>query len=193
MTTPGSEGSGIGDQGSGQENPQSLTPNPKSLVQRYRGRAESGEMFRLLQGLRTRSVADFDSYLVSWAGENPGRGQGRIALVISDLLLDGWRDGLRALVSAGYQTNVMHVVSPEEIAPVETGDLELLDSETGERLEIYLGREGMAEYSRRVQSWLADASSYCASQGASYLRVMSDADVERILLDTLRRRGVTTA
>ncbi len=185
MATPGSiEGLGPA---------QAPASNPPSVVQRFRGRAESGEMFRLLQGLRTRSVSNFDGYLVGWAGDNPGRGQGRIVVVISDLLLDGWRDGLRALVTAGYQTNVMHIVSPQEIAPVETGDLELIDSETGERLEIYLGREGMAEYDRRVQSWLTDTADYCRSQGASYLRVMSDADIERILLDTLRRRGVTTA
>jgi hypothetical protein len=160
------------------------------FAQRFRGRAESGEMFRLLQGLRTRSVSDFDEYLAGWAGEHAGRGQGRIAIVISDLLLDGWREGLRALISAGYQTNVMHMVSREELSPSEVGDLELIDSETGERMELYLGREGLAEYGRRVQDWLDDTSSYCRAQGASYLRVMSDADVERILLDTLRRRGV---
>lgn len=172
-------------------NPQSAIPNPQSVVRRFRGRAESGEMFRLLQGLRTRTVADFDSYLTGWAGDNPGRGQDRIAIVVSDLLLDGWRAGLRALVAAGYKTNVMHVVSPEEITPVETGDLDLVDSETGEHLEIYLGREGIAEYNRRVQVWLDETADYCRSQGASYLRVMSDSDMERVLLDTLRRKGVT--
>ena len=191
MTTPGAgQGSGIRDQGSGDDNTQYAVRSTQ-FAQRFRGRAESGEMFRLLQGLRTRSVSDFDTYLTGWAGENPGRGQGRIAVVISDLLLDGWRDGLRALVSAGYQTNVMHIVCPEEIVPADTGDLELVDSETGERMEIYLGREGTAEYGRRVQSWLAETASYCQSQGVSYLRVMSNADVERVLLDTLRRRGVT--
>lgn len=165
--------------------------SPGSLTQRFRGRAESGEMFRLLQGLKTRSTSDFDAYLASWAGENTGRAQGKIAVVVSDLLLDGWRDGLRALVSAGYQTTVMHMISPEEIAPIATGDLELVDSETGEKLEIYLGREGLAEYDRRVQSWLDETGAYCTSQGAGYFRVMSNADVERVLLETLKRRGVT--
>ena len=85
----------------------------------------------------------------------------------------------------------MHVISPEEIAPVATGDLELLDSETGERLEIYLGREGLAEYNRRVHSWLDETEAYCRSQGAGYFSVMSNADIERVLLETLKRRGVT--
>lgn len=165
--------------------------SPGLLVQRFRGRAESGEMFRLLQGLRTRSTSDFDSYLAAWAGENAGRAQGKIAVVVSDLLLDGWRDGLRALVSAGYQTSVMHIVSPEEITPDSTGDLELIDSETGERMEIYLGREGLAEYDRRVQSWLEETGAYCRSQGAGYFRVMSNSDIERVLLESLRRSGVT--
>ncbi|MGA7729705.1 MAG: DUF58 domain-containing protein [Chloroflexia bacterium] len=197
MATPGAdEGRTTNDEGGstteGQgDNSKLKTQNSKLFAQRFRGRAESGEMFRLLQGLRTRSVSGFDASLAGWAGENAGRAQGRIAVVISDLLLDGWRDGLRALASAGYQTNVMHIVSHDEISPSELGDLELIDSETGERMELYLGREGLAEYGRRVQSWLADTASYCRSQGATYLRVMNDVDIERVLLDTLRRRGVT--
>lgn len=189
MTTPGA---GDGNLAASQAAlSQSAIQNPKSLVRRYRGRAESGEMFRLLQGLRTRFTSDFDTYLAGWAGENTGRAQGKVAVVVSDLLLDGWREGLRALVSSGYQTSVMHMISPEELSPSATGDLELLDSETGERLEIYLGREGLAEYDRRVQSWLADTEAFCRSQGAGYFRVMSNDDIERILLQTLRRRGVT--
>jgi hypothetical protein len=49
----------------------------------------------------------------------------------------------------------------------------------------------LAEYGRRVQNWLDDTADYCRSQGANYLRILSDIDIERILLDTLRRRGVT--
>ena len=186
MTTPGSS-----EPVSTATDPHPAARNPGSLVQRFRGRAESGEMFRLLQGLRALSTSDFDAYLAGWAGENPGRAQGKIAVVVSDLLLDGWRAGLRALVSAGYQTTVMHIISPEEIAPAATGDLELVDSETGERLEIYLGREGLAEYDRRVRSWLDDTEAFCRSQGVGYFYVLSNSDVERVLLETLRRRGVT--
>jgi len=166
------------------------TPNPHVPTQRFRGRAESGAMFRTLQGLKAQSTAGFNGTLGAWVGESSGRGRGRIAVVISDLLLDGWRNGVRALVAAGFAVTLLHVLSQQELAPGELGDLELLDSETGERLEMYLGKEGMTEYDRRLQAWLAQTEGWCRAQGAGYLRVMNDWDVERVMLETLRRRGV---
>lgn len=155
---------------------------------RYRGRAESGTLFRDLQGLATQSVATFDRLLANWSA---GRGQGRIAVVISDLLLDGYRDGVLQLLSAGFQTTVLHVLSPEELTPIDEGDLELIDSETGERMEVHLGKEAMHEYSRRLNDWLAECEGWCRTHGANYMLVRSDWDVERVMLDMLRRRGVT--
>lgn len=169
------------------------TPNPHVPTQRFRGRAESGAMFRTLQGLKSQSTSGFNGTLGAWVGESSGRGRGRIAVVISDLLLDGWRNGVRALVAAGFAVTLLHVLSQEELDPGELGDLELLDSETGERLEMYLGKEGMAEYDRRLQVWLAETEDWCRAQGAGYLRVMNDWDVERVMLETLRRRGVISA
>jgi hypothetical protein len=158
------------------------------LETRYRGRAESGSLFRDLQGLSTQSVANFDRLLANWSA---GRGQGRIAVVISDLLLDGYRDGVRQLLSAGFQTTVLQVLSPEELSPIDEGDLELIDSETGERMEVHLGKEAMFEYHHRLNDWLAECEGWCRTHGANYLLVRSDWDVERVMLDMLRRRGVT--
>lgn len=155
---------------------------------RYRGRAESGSLFRDLQGIEPRSVAGFDRLLANWSA---GRGQGRIAVVISDLLLDGYRDGVRQLLSAGFQTTVLHVLSPEELSPIDEGDLELVDSETGERMDVHLGKEAMHEYHHRLNDWLAECQGWCRTHGANYLLVRSDWDVERVMLDMLRRRGVT--
>ena len=55
---------------------------------------------------------------------------------------------------------------------------------------MYLGKEGLAEYERRLHEWLAETEDWCRAQGAGYLRVMNDWDVERVMLETLRRRGV---
>jgi hypothetical protein len=133
-------------------------------------------------------VAEFDRLLANWSA---GRGQGRIAVVISDLLLDGYRDGVRQLLSAGFQTTVLHVLSPEELNPIDEGDLELVDSETGERMDVHLGKEAVHEYHHRLNDWLAECEGWCRTHGANYLLVRSDWDVERVMLDMLRRRGVT--
>jgi uncharacterized protein (DUF58 family) len=174
MTTPGA--SGVGGQG------------VTLLNSEYRGRAESGEMFRALQGLRTGSALDFDGILAGWTSR---RGQGKIAVVISDLLLDGYRAGVSRLLSSGFQVTLLHVLSPEELSPPDMGDLELVDSETDAHVDVYLGKEAIAEYGRRLRTWMDDAESWCRSRGANYLFVQSDWDVERIMLQMLRRQGIT--
>ncbi len=153
-----------------------------------RGRAEAGKLFRELQEMRTGEAVPFDEMLSGWTAK---RGQGRVAVIISDLLLDGYRDGVQRLVGAGFQVTLLHILSPEELRPPDEGNVELVDSETGQKLEIRLGVESLGEYRRRLNLWLAETEGWCREHGAGYLLVQSDWEVERVLLDTLKRRGVT--
>ena len=166
-------------------NPQSAIRNPQSLV---RGRAEAGRLFRDLQELPIGSPAPFDDLLVGWS-TRPG--QGRLAILVSDLLLDGYRDGVRRLVAAGFQVALLHVLSPEELRPGETGDLDLIDSETGDHLEVHLGKESLATYDANLRAWLAETEDWCRDHGTGYLRVESAWDIERVLLEHARQRGIT--
>ncbi len=159
-----------------------------SEIGTIRGRAETGQLFRYLQELRVGSIAPFDNVLANWSTR---RGQGRVAVLISDLLLDGYREGVRQLVGAGFAVNVLHILSPQELEPDGVGEIELLDSETGERLEVHLGKASLAEYGRRLRAWLAESEEWCRNQGANYFLVRSDWDAERMLLSTLRKGGVT--
>jgi hypothetical protein len=189
MTTPGSLPEPVGATDVSSANPQrpegTRIANPQS---NYRGRAESGSLFRDLQALTTRSVTDFDNILGGWS---TARGQGRIAVVISDLLLDGYRDGIRQLRSSGFQVTVLHMLSPDELHPSDSGDYQLIDNETGAHMDVFLGKESLAEYGRQLSTFLQDSEAWCRSQGANYLLVRSDHDIERVMLDMLRRRGVT--
>jgi uncharacterized protein (DUF58 family) len=166
-------------------NPQSAIRNPQSLV---RGRAEAGRLFRQLQELPLGSPATFDDLLVGWS-TRPG--QGRLAILVSDLLLDGYRDGVRRLVAAGFQVALLQVLSPDELRPGETGDLDLVDSETGDRLEVHLGKESLAAYDANLRAWLAETADWCRDHGTGYLLVESAWDIERVLLEHARQRGIT--
>jgi hypothetical protein len=167
------------------QNPKSNTLNPQHLV---RGRAEAGTLFRTLQEMPLGSPATFDDLLVGWSARP---GQGRLAILISDLLLDGYRDGVRRLVAAGFQVALIQVLSPDDVRPGTAGDLELEDSETGERLELHLGDEGLVAYDQNLRAWLAETVDWCRDNGAGYLLVESDWDIERVLLEHARGRGIT--
>ncbi|MDQ2809151.1 MAG: DUF58 domain-containing protein [Chloroflexota bacterium] len=152
-----------------------------------RGRTAAGALFHALQDLRPGQTATFDAVLAGWSA----RGSvGHLAILISDLLLDGYQAGVRRLVNAGFTVVVLHLLSPEELQPPSDGELALIDSETGARLDVRLGDESRAAYIRRVAEWLAECEAWCKGQGALYCRVQSDWATERVLRETLRRRGI---
>src|SRR5262249_46746994 len=98
-------------------------------------RAESGALFRALQDLQPRTVTTFDAELSGWSARS---GVGHLAIVLSDLLLDGYQDGVRRLLVAGCGVVVLHVLSPQELLPDGISDVDLVDSETGEHLMLHL-------------------------------------------------------
>ncbi|HET6313955.1 MAG TPA: DUF58 domain-containing protein [Chloroflexia bacterium] len=158
----------------------------------FRGRGQSPALFRTMQELSVGQALDFDGILKEWSAQRMGGGAvGRLAVIVSDLLLDGWRDGVRNLVTNGFGVTVLHLLSPEELTPPEDGDFQLEDSETGERLDVHLGAASLQEYDRRVTAWLDETEAWCQSNAARYVRLQSDWDIERTLLDLLRKRGVT--
>ncbi len=167
-------------------------PKMRVSMSQFRGRAQSAGLFQELQGLEAGSAVDFDGVLREWSMQPAGGGgHGRLAVVISDLLLDGWQEGVRSLVTAGFGVTVMHMLSPDELLPTEEGDFSLIDSETGERLDVHIGPASLQEYERRLDTWLTQTQAWCQSSGARYIRLQSDFDIERTLLDVLRRQGVT--
>jgi uncharacterized protein (DUF58 family) len=189
VATPGARDQGSEVRGQGSSGSSAPIQNPKSKIQNdLKSRAEAAMLFRMLQNLQPGQVAAFDDLLSSWSTQP---GQGRVAVIISDLLLDAYRIGVRQLVGAGFQVNILHILSPEELRPADLGDLDLIDIESAERREIHLNTESLAAYHQGLDAWLEETEQWCRRQGAGYVRLESDWEIERVLLETLRRRGVT--
>jgi uncharacterized protein (DUF58 family) len=153
-----------------------------------RSRAAAGTLFRALHDLQPATVSGFDGILAGWTTEAT---PGRPVVLLSDLLLDDYQAGVRRLVAAGFQVTILHILSPDELHPAAEGDLQLIDSETGEQLEIRLDRESRAAYGRQLAAWRAEVAEWCRLQGVTYILVPSDWDVERALLELLRHGRVT--
>lgn len=200
LAAPGADGvRGIGDWGLGTgdggiplSNPQSPIPNP-STQHSLRGRAEAASLFRVLGEMRTGAAVDFAGVLRGWSvgqGSRTGATAGRVALILSDLLREDYQEGVRLLVASGFQVTLLHLLSPDDMEPPDGGNMELEDSETGLRMEIQLGDESLREYRRRLDNWLSETQEWCRSNGAGYLLVQSDWDIERVILETLKWRRV---
>jgi hypothetical protein len=85
---------------------------------------------------------------------------------------------------------VVHTVSPEEIDPRLSGELELVDAETNQALEIGISLDTLAAYRVRYAAWLADREAEASQRGIRYVRVRTDRPLVSVVLDDLRRAGV---
>ena len=114
-----------------------------------------------------------------------------LLFLISDLLSPGdVREGLNAILSRGYEIALLHVLSPGELSPELSGDLRLLDVETGEAAEITLDALTLEEYVAHLATWQGEISAFCTARGIHYSLVASDTPWEQLILQTLRRQGV---
>lgn len=112
------------------------------------------------------------------------------ALVISDLLDPSWEEGLAALCHHQFEVTMLHLLSPQEVNPDLEGDLKLLDSETGQAVEITADYDLLDHYRRRLAAWQEQIRSFCARHGVHYVFIETSLPLETLLLSLLRRRRV---
>jgi uncharacterized protein (DUF58 family) len=159
-----------------------------SQLRDVRGRGRLPNLLNFLGNLQPRGQLDLNAALT---GYRVNRRAGGLAILISDLLApDGFEAGLESLLAAGVDVVVLQVLSPQELYPVEGGDVELVDSETGEIVEVSLTPRMIQVYRDRLDQWCADAESLCARRGVVYLRVSSDTPLETLFLEQLRQVGI---
>ena len=146
---------------------------------------------RLLQFLETGAaggVTDLNVSLRNYAlyGRRPG-----LLFLISDLLSpNGYRDGLNALQSRGYEIGLIHLLSPDELDPPLGGDLKLIDVETGQDAEITLDPTTLSQYRERLRDWQTEIADHGAGRGVHYIPVSTDLPWEQLVMQTLRVKGV---
>ena len=111
-------------------------------------------------------------------------------VLFSDLLGEGWPDGLRALVARGFEVTVLHILSPDEVNPELAGDLKLLDVETGTDVEITADPDLLQRYRDGLAAWQEELRQFCNARAMHYVPVETSMPFEELLFAVLRQRGV---
>ncbi len=92
-------------------------------------------------------------------------------VVISDLLSEGWGPALDLLGAAGTGGLVLHVLAPDELEPDLSGDLRLVDAETGATIDVSTSETTMAAYRDAVAAFVRDAAARSRRNGMDYVLV----------------------
>lgn len=110
-----------------------------------------------------------------------------LVLVVTDL----WDEGLRqSLIRIRAERVVVHVLSPEELDPPFRGKVRLVDAETGEKLDRFVGEEERAAYLRALEEHCEAWKRWCFDREINYARFSSATPLEEAVLVHLRRAGV---
>jgi hypothetical protein len=160
-----------------------------------RGKAQAFALFSFLENLAGAGRADLGPRLKSYAANASLPGP---LVLFSDLMDDGWADGLRALASRGFDLTVLHLLSPEEIDPSRaawlgdglSGDFKLVDSETGAEVEISAGDDLVDRYKAGLEEWQAELRRFCGARSIHYVPVETSLAFEDLLFSWLRSQGV---
>ncbi len=158
---------------------------------RLLGKAAIPQLFDRLEALEAQGATPFAAAASAMLARPGPPG---ITVVLSDLLTEEWDAGLRRLPSAGSRSSgdlaVVQILDPTDITPALTGDVQLVDSETGTTVDVSVSAAVAEDYTRLAQAWLDEVAGRVRRSGAGYARVFTDDEIETVILDTFTRSGV---
>ena len=149
-----------------------------------RGKRRIGSMLRYLDTLEAAGETDLGRAVDQFLARGPRPG---VTILLSDLLdPGGYQRPIDRLIGERHEPAVFHVLDAEELNPTPGGDLVLVDSERGLRVEVSLDARAVAAYRARVRSFVDGAEAHARRRGHAYVRVGADVPFEDALLAYLR-------
>ncbi len=150
-----------------------------------RGRRQLTRVLEFLARFECRGTTDLDAALPDYGRRHRRPG---MVVVLSDFFQESAGiEGLKRLRFSKNEVHAIQVLSPSELDPELRGDLKLVDVETGEGRELTMTGSVLEAYRQALESHSLLLAEECRRYGCGFLRSRSDADLERLVLDTLRR------
>ena len=160
-------------------------------ARRHSGLRGSGRIFRMLANLSNVSPSEGPTDLTQAARHAAAMLSGRgVVILISDLLDPGADRVIRELAATGSELIVLHTLSPDELDPALEGDLKLVDSETGDGIDVTVDLAALDDYKARLAAWQESLADLAAKRRASYVPLSSATPLADLVFAELRRRRV---
>lgn len=110
-----------------------------------------------------------------------------LVFVLSDFLdAAGYEEPLGLLRFNRFDTHVIQILDPAELDPGASGDLRLVDCETGAPLEVTATPAVLDSYRAEIARYLADLTAFCLRRGIAYAQASTAVPFEELVLRVLR-------
>ncbi len=154
-----------------------------------RGKRQVWKLFDFMGAIQCDGTTSLRDAFKRFVLENRGKG---IVVVVSDFLdKESFEDGLKYLLYNQMDVFCLHVLADEEVNPPYVGDLKMVDAEDGDVAEVSISASVMKAYQRTVNSFCNHLNTYCTKNGFNYLFTTSNVPFEQLVLNYLRKVGLT--
>lgn len=154
----------------------------------FSGKAQAPLLFDRILALEAAGGTDLLASTRHALGGSRRRG---LAVLVSDLFdPKGYRPAVDFLRHRRQQVFVIQVYAPDEAGPSAGGRLQLVDSETGRRRNVFVTEAVATAYAREFERFCDTAERYAKAKEIGYARFSSDTSFGRAVLSLLRRGAV---
>ena len=144
-----------------------------------RSAADLPELEKLLETTEPSGPTAFAQAARQIASRQLPRG---LLVVVTDLMtVDGWDEGFRLLGSLGHELRVIRIGCKEDLEPDFTGELELRDAETDERVRLRVSRDVLSAYRKEVRQHLEQCRDAVRRAGGRWIEIDVEMPVELML------------
>ena len=157
-----------------------------------RGRRKAADVASWLLKREPAGASGFEQAMRLVGTTRIGRG---VMVVLSDFLFaEGFEKGLNMVAGRGYDVYALQLLAPQVVDPTRegavTGDLLLVDSETGTETEVTVTPELLRVYRERLDRLCGSLRAFCTRRDIVHMVVETSTPVETLLLEYLRKRGL---
>lgn len=152
-----------------------------------KGQGHVHNLLRRLEGLEFDGVTQLEKAM---RGFRPSRDRKGIVFLISDLFgtsLEDAAEASRAMARWPVESHVVQVVHPREASPDLSGELQLLDVETGETRRMWLTKKDVEQYRATFDAFVERVHQACATHRINHVRWSTDHVFEEMFLHLLSR------
>ena len=147
-----------------------------------------GQFPTLLSYLRRITPSNTFNLLDEVRSLRRSHNRGGLVFILSDLLdVQRLDDALRMLPPPRWGTSILHLLSDEELHPTLQGNFELIDAETGEKMNFDIDQKALQNYQHQLAEWLGAVEKSCLTYRAFYTLIQADWSLERQIIPHLRK------
>jgi len=170
-----------------------FTDSVESSLPPLRGKGSASRLFAYLEGEMSAKPAAAGSDDLSAAFLAPGvlpRTPGQAWLLTDGMYERGIDRTLDAFAAAGQEVAFIQVLGKEELSPALSGELKLIDAESGIAKEVAIGPSVLRTYEAALREHNESIRRMCAERGFAYVLVDTSVPLEHTVAYVLLAQGL---